>query len=174
MTFTPKPSTYGGINEETLKKNNFVTAEAGPQYLFIEHAQDWKKTYNEDGPKDWFDVTFRSTYNDAKFRIRNFMKNKDGTLSYMSVHWLNMLGYACCGVKTALDPEDLVGCVVLADVSLEPDWKNRKQYEDEMQREGASTVPLYPQINADSFEPVTENTVKECKGRPDQFFIPDE
>lgn len=172
MTFTPKPSTYGGINEDTLKKSTFTSVEAGPQFLIIEGAQDWTK--DELTPKDEFDVHFRSLYNDAKFRIKNFMKNKDGSLSYMSIHWLNMLGYACCGVKTALDPEDLIGCVVLADVTLEPSWKDKKQYEAEMQEHGASSVNLYPQIKADTFEPVSESTVKEYSGRQDQFFVPDE
>lgn len=162
MTFTPKQFKYSNMDESKLQR--YPSPEVGLQYLLIEGAD-----YNEE--TEVFDVMFKSLSNEAKFRIRSFMLSKDGKPNYMSVHWHNMLGYACCGIKTALLPEDLIGCVVMANVNLEPGWKDKKQYEEDMRTKGTSDVTLYPQIPADSFEPIPEDMM-EFSQRPDQFYIP--
>jgi len=164
MTFTPKQFKYSNIDDTKLQR--FPSVEAGPQFLIIENA-----TY--DPETEVFDVMFRSLSNEAKFRIRSFMLGKDGKPNYMSVHWHNMLGYACCGIKTALDPTDLIGCVVQATVGLEPSWKDKKQYQADMETKGESDVPLYPQINADTFEPIPEDMMAFSE-RQDQFYVPNE
>ena len=173
MTFTPKQSKYGGVDEETLKKEgqgSFIKPEAGPQYLLIEDAFEGTDNFGREIKR----IVFRSCYNDAKFFITKFMRNKDDDgLNYYTMHWLNSLGYAVCGIKTDLDPTDLIGRVIMADVKLEPAWKDKKQYEADLATKGESDIPVYANIDADSIEPVTEDVVKDlCKSdRQDQFFI---
>lgn len=173
MTFTPRETKYSGIDEETLKPeggSGFTKPEAGPQYLMIEDAFVGEDDYGREITKVWF----RSLYNDAKFFITKFMKNKDNeTLNYYSMRWVNSLGYAICGIRTALDPEDLKGRVIMADVKLEPAWKDKKQYIVDMETKGESDIPVYANVEADSIEPVSEEVVKDfcAPGRQDQFFI---
>lgn len=162
MTFTPKEFKYANIDETTLQR--FPSVESGLQYLLIQNA-----TYNEE--TEVYDVMFKSLANEATFRIRTFMVNKDNKPNYMSVHWHNSLGYACCGVRTSLAPEDLIGCVVMADVQLKPNWKDEKKYKEEMESTGKSDVPLYPTISAESIEPIPEDMMAYSE-RPDQFFVP--
>ena len=176
MTFTPKESKYGGVDEETLKKEgqgSYLRPEAGPQYLLIEDAfegtDDWGREIKR--------ITFRSMFNEAKFFITKYMKNKDNdNLNYYTMHWLNSLGYAVCGIRTDLDPTDLIGRIVMAEVKLEPAWKDKKQYEADIREKGESDIPVYPNIDADSIEPVTEAIVEEycSEDKQDQFFLPDE
>lgn len=173
MTFTPIPSKYGGVDEETLKKEgqgSFIKPEAGPQYLLIEDAFEGT---DKEG-REIKMITFRSVYNDAKFFITKYMRNKnDDGLNYYTMHWLNSLGYAICGIRTDLDPKDLKGRVIMADVKLEPAWKDRKQYEEDLRNKGESDIPVYANINADDILPVEESVVKDlcAPGRQDQFFI---
>ena len=173
MTFTPRQSKYGGVDEETLKKEGgFAKPEAGFQYLLIEDAfegtDDWGREIKR--------ITFRSIYNEARFFITRFMKNKDDdSLNYYTMHWLNSIGYAVCGIKTDLDPEDLKGRVIAAEVKLEPAWKDKKQYEADLATKGESDIPVYANIDANTIEPVPESVVKEfcAPDKQDQFFIPE-
>ena len=165
----PRTWEFSNINEEDYKPQ-FKTVEAGEQYIYIADAQ-----FDPETKKYVFDMTSLAETG-GSFKIFQRLTKNDGSTNYYGLKWLNTLGYACSGYKTVLQPDEMIGCVFIGDVTLEPSFQDKARWEEDMKTKGISDVRLYPNINADSIRPISEDmldysTHVDENGQKDQFFL---
>ena len=179
MAFTPKDWTYSNINADELINSTPTQIVPGEQFLIIEDA-----VLDETNPASpTYKIKFRSCSEGTPiFTITQYLLKKDGTKSGYAIKWLNNLGYACCGVKTTLTPDEYRGCVVKAVVGLAPSYKDKEKYVADMKEKGSSDVKLYATINADDIEPAPRSIVEVMSDKAPlddddesaQFFVEDD
>ena len=165
----PKTWEWSNKNEEEFKPQ-FKTVEAGEQYIYIDNAD-----YDADTKKYVFEMTSLAETG-GSFKIFQRLTKNDGSTNYFGLKWLNNLGYACSGYKTVLQADEMIGCVFLATVTMEPSFQDKKRWEEDMRTKGISDVRLYPVIDADSIRPVSRDledysTHVDEFGNKDQFFV---
>lgn len=169
-----RPNEWSNKNEEDYRPQYKTVAE-GEQYIYID-----KVTYDGDTKKYLFELTSLAETG-GSFRIFQSMMKKDGSgPNYMALKWMNNLGYACSGIRTVLNADEMEGCVFLGTVSMEPSFADKARWEEDMKTKGVSDVRLYPVIQADTILPV-DSSLKEFSthvdaetGEKDQFFIDEE
>ena len=168
-----KPRTWEWSNkDEEQFKPTFKTVTEGEQYLYIDDV-----TYDPDTQKYLFEITSLAETGGSFRQFQNLMKKDGSGPNYMAVKWLNSLGYACSGVRTILQADEMKGCVFLATVNMEPAFADKARYEEDMKTKGVSDVRLYPTIRPDTILPVGRDLepfsthVDEETGEKDQFFI---
>jgi hypothetical protein len=148
MAFTPKEWTFSNY---TPKETGYKTPKEGKNYLIILSAE----LVN--------DVKMRITFKtldgeNAVFSVWYNLYNADMTFNDRSLGTLNSLGYSCCGQHTTLMPDDLVGCVVIGDIKLNPNKSDPNKP---------------PYTNIYHYDPITEDEMY-CSERQDQFYLPSE
>lgn len=163
----PKQWEYSNMNEEEYRPQ-FKTVEPGQQYIHIDNAE-----FDPETKRYVLDMTSLSS--EAKFKIFQRLTKNDGTTNYFGLKWLNNLGYACSGYKTVLQPDEMIGCVFIGDVTLEPSFQDKAKWEEDMKTKGVSDVRLYPNINPDSIQPITEDMMEfsdhvDENGEKDQYY----
>lgn len=147
MVFTPKEWQYSNYEPKVAE---YKIPSIGKKYLRIIKAEIIN------------DIKMRITFKtlddeDALFSVWYNLVNSDMSVNDRALSNLNSLGYACCGQKTALLPEDLVGCVVIGDI-----------------KHGTNKDPDKPPfVNIYHYEPI-EEYIMFLSDRQDQFYIPSE
>lgn len=171
MVFTPKTWEMSNLNEEDYKSAP-KQIEEGEQYILINDVEfdPATKVYA-------FEMT--SLMSNTSFRQKQYMTRAGdpSAINYYALKWMNALGYACCGIKTVLQADEMKGCVFYAEIKMEPSWKDRKQWEQDIITTGTSSIKTYPTISADSIRPIPSDMLAfsehydEETGEPDQFTV---
>ena len=147
MVFTPKEWKFSNYEPKIAE---FKTPTEGRKYLRIISAE------LKDDIK--MKIIFKTLDDeDALFSVWYTLMNSDMSFNDRSLGSLTSLGYACCGVKTALLPEDLIGCVVIGDIKLAANKDPERP----------------PYVNIYHYEPI-DSDVMYLSDRQDQFYIPSE
>ncbi len=166
----PKKWEWSNMNEEDYKPQ-FKTVMEGEQYLHIDNV-----VYDPETKKYQFEITSLME-GGGSFRCWQNMMKKDGSgPNYMALKWMNNLGYACSGVRTVLQADEMIGCVFLAEVKLEPSFADKARWEQDIKEKGVSDIRTYPNIVADSIQPVSRDFESfsdhvDENGERDQFFL---
>ncbi len=148
MTFTPKEWQYSNYEPKIAE---YKIPSIGRKYLRIVDAE----LINDIKMK----ITFKTLdEEDALFSVWYNLVNADMSVNDRSLSNLNSLGYACCGQKTALLPEDLVGCVVIGDIKHSVNKNNPDKP---------------PFVNIYHYDPIDEE-IMYLSDRQDQFYVPSE
>ncbi len=128
-------------------EGEFSQPEAGDQYLLIEKAE-------YDPTQEVTDIFFQSLLNSAQFRVRYYMKTKDGQKNWYTGKTLHSLGKAINNEDKALAPCDIIGAVVRATVNFTTP-----------KVEGGKSYPVI-----DEFQPITED-IMEYSQKPEQYYL---
>lgn len=174
----PRAWENSNLNEEDYKPK-FKTVEAGEQYVYIENVE-YEEIQLENGNKSKkfiFEMKSLIEEDAPTFRIYQNLTKKDGSINYFGLKWLNAIGYACSGFHTVLQADEMIGCVVLVTVTLEPRYQDKEKWEKDMATKGISDIPTYPVINPDTILPVSKEIVDDYSthvdedGAQDQFYL---
>ena len=164
----PKKWDWSDMNEESYRQ--YKTVSEGEQYIYINDVM-----YDKDLKK--FTLYLMSLTDNAEFRQYMPMMKKDlSGPNYMSLKWMNNLGYACSGYRTVLQPDEMKGCVFLGTITMEPSLADKARWEEDLKTKGVSDVKLYVTIRPETIQPVNRDlepfsTHVDENGEKDQFFV---